>query len=95
MIFLKKEKCTLPKNRTCLRDFARPSAPDRHRARNLPRPDHQIMFEITEPEQKQPNSFQNALHKDHSKRALVKFTTSIWGKKSSYITKRRVTRQLR
>ena len=87
--------CTPQNNRKCLRGFAHPSAPDRHRARNLSRPDHQITFEITEPEQKRPNSFQDALHQDHFKRDLVKFTNSIWGEKSSYITKQRVTCKLR
>ena len=39
----------------------------------------QIMFEIRGSEQKQPNSFQDALHNNHFKKALVKVTTSTWG----------------
>ena len=38
------------------------------------------MYEITGPEQKRPNGFQGALHNDHFKRALVKFST--WGEKN-------------
>ena len=40
------------------------------------------MYEITGPEQKQPNSFQGALHNGHFKRALVKFIASTWGEKN-------------
>ena len=33
-----------------------------------------IMYEITGPEQKRPNNFQDALHNDYFKKTLVKFT---------------------
>ena len=33
-------QCASPKNRACLRGFACPSAPDRHRANNFPRPEN-------------------------------------------------------
>ena len=39
MDFFKKEKFARPKNRVRLKGFARPSVPDRHRARNLPWPE--------------------------------------------------------
>ena len=37
------------------------------------------MYEITGPEQKRPNNFQDALHNDHFKQTLVRFITSTWG----------------
>ena len=39
----------------------------------------QIMYGITGPEQKRPNNFQDALHNDHFKKALLRFMTSTWG----------------
>ena len=43
------------------------------------------MYEITGPEQKRPNSFQDTLHKNYFKKALVKFVTSTWGEEK-YVT---------
>ena len=40
----------------------------------------QILFEITRPEQKGPNNFQDALHNNYLKKSLVKFRIySTWG----------------
>ena len=44
-----------------------------------------IMYEITGPEQKRPNNFQDALYNDHSEKALVKFIISTWGEEK-YVT---------
>ena len=43
------------------------------------------MYQITGPQQKQPNNFQDALLNVYLKKALVKFITSTWGEEK-YVT---------
>ena len=43
------------------------------------------MYEITGPEQKRPNNFQDALHNANFKKTLLKLVTSTWGEEK-YVT---------
>ena len=44
-----------------------------------------IVYEITGPEQKRPNNFQDALHNANFKKTLLKLVTSTWGEEK-YVT---------